>query len=90
MLKYAKKYLPIETVEKVYTSIVKPHFKICCLVCGCRRKLQNRAARLVTRSFYNALPLPLHGSLECLAIIEIIIFETAPTVYKSLHGLAPE
>ena len=98
MLKYAKKYLPLEIVKNMYTSIVEPHSRNCCSVWGCcgetlldkLQKLQNRAARIVTYSSYDASSLPLIGRLGCLTIKEMIEFETATTVYKSLHGLAPD
>ena len=35
MLKYAKKYLLLETVKNIYTSIAEPHFRNCCSVWGC-------------------------------------------------------
>ena len=54
------------------------------------QKLQNRAARIVTNSSYDASSLPLIQSLEWLTIKEMIAFETATTVYKSFHGLAPD
>ena len=52
MLKYAKKYLSLDTVKNKYTSTVAPHFRNCCSVWGCcgetlldkLQKLQNRAA----------------------------------------------
>ena len=98
MLKYAKKYLPLDIVRNMYTSIVEPHFRNCCSVWGCcgetlldkLQKLQNRVARIVTNSSYDASSLPLIGSLGWLTIKEMIEFKTATTVYKSLHGLAPE
>ena len=95
MLKYAKKYLPLDTVKNMYTSIVEPHFRNCYSVWGCcgeilLDKLQNRAAQIVTNSSYDASSLPLIGSLGWLAIKEMIVFNTATAVYKSLHGLAPE
>ena len=98
MLKYAKKYLPLEIVKNIYTSIVDPHFRNCCSVWGCcgetlldkLQKLQNRAARIITNSSYDASSLPLIGSLGWLTIKEMIEFETATTIYKSLHGLDPE
>ena len=76
MLKYAKKYIPLETVKNMYTSIVEPHFRNCCSVWGCcgetlldkLQKLQNRSARTVTNSSYYASSLPLIGSLEWLTI----------------------
>ena len=96
-LKYAKKYLPLETVKNIYTSIVEPHFRNCWSVWGCcgeilldkLQKLQNRAARIVTNCSYDASSLPLIQCLEVLTIKEMIIFETATTIDKSLHGLAP-
>ena len=98
MLKYAKKYLPLEIVKNMYTSIVEPHFRNCCSVWGCcgetlldkLQKLQNRAARIVTNSSYDTSSLPLIGRLGWLTIKEMIEFEIATMVYKSLHGLAPE
>ena len=98
MLKYAKKYLPLDIVKNMYTSIVEPHFRNCCSVWGCcgetlldkLQKLQNRAARIVTNSSCDASSFPLIGSLGWLTIKEMIEFETATTVYKSLHELAPE
>ena len=98
MLKYAKKYLPLETVRNIYTNIVEPHFRNCSSVWGCcgeilldkLQKLQNRAAPIVTNSSYDASSLPLIQSLEWLTTKEMIVSETATTVYKSLHGLAPD
>ena len=82
----------------MYSGIVEPHVRNCCSVWGCGgetlldklQKLQNRAARIVTNSSYDASSLPLIGNLGWLTMKEMIEFETATTVYKSLHGLAPE
>ena len=98
MLKYAKKYLALDTVKNKYTSIVEPHFRNCCSMWGScgeilldkLQKLQNRAARIVTNSSYAVSSLLLIGSLGWLTIKEMIVFETATAVYKLLHGLAPE
>ena len=86
MLKYAKNYLPLGTVKNMHTSIVEQDFRSYCLL----QKLQNRAARIVANSSYDASSLPLIGSLGWLTIKEMIAFETATAVYKSLHGLARE
>ena len=32
MLRYGKKYLPLDMVKNMYTSIVEPHFRNCCSV----------------------------------------------------------
>ena len=91
MLNYAKKYLPLDTVKNMYTSVVEPHFRNCCSVWGCGGEiLQNRSARIVPNSSYDASSLPLIGSLEWLTVKEMIVFETATRVYRSLYGLAPE
>ena len=82
----------------MHTSIVEPHSRNCCSVWGCcgdilldkLQKLQNRAASIVTNSSYDASSLPLIGSLGWLTIKEMIVFETATVVYKSLCGLSPE
>ena len=66
-LKHAKKFLPRETLENLYTGIVEPHFRYCCSVWGCSgsreinqlQKLQNRAARIVTNSSFDAPSRPL-------------------------------
>ena len=76
MLKYAKRYLPLNIIKNMYTSIVKPHFRNFCSVWGCcgetllnkLQKLQNRAARIVTNSPFDAPSLPLIGSLGWLTI----------------------
>ena len=96
-LKYAKTILPQETLSQIYRGIVEPHFRYCCSVwgsCGESRrltlqKLQNRAARIVTNSSYDAPADALIQQLKWPNIAEIIKRETATIVYKSLNGLAP-
>ena len=96
-LKYAKKLLPQETLSQIYRGIVEPHFRYCCSVwgsCGESRrltlqKLQNRAARIVTNSSYDAPADALIQKLKWPTIAEIIKRETATIVYKSLNDLAP-
>ena len=93
MLKYSKRYLPKESLIMLYRSLVEPYFRYCCPVwgsCGATaldklQKLQNRAARIVTNSPYDASALPLIGSLGWLTIRELIDFD-----YKSLNALAPD
>ena len=61
-LKYAKKILPQEALSQIYSGIVEPHFFYCCSVWRSSgesrrlplQKLQNRAARIVTNSSYDA------------------------------------
>ena len=52
-LKYAKKFLLVETLSLIYNGIVEPNFRCCCSVLGSwgesrkvtLQKLQNRAAK---------------------------------------------
>ena len=97
MLRYAKRYLSLQTIQRMYFSIVESHFRYCCSVWGCAgdtalrklQKLQNRAARVVTNSPFDHASLPLISKLGWLTVNEMIDFETACMVYKALHGLAP-
>ena len=58
LLKYCRRFLPQNTLSKTYRGIVAPHFRFCCSLLGCcgviklqtLQKLQNRAARIVTKS----------------------------------------
>ena len=96
-LKYAKKFPPQETLNHIYRGIVEPHFRYCSSVWGScgetklltLQKLQNRTARIVKNSGYDAPAAALIEKLNWPNIIEIIKRETATMVYKSLNGLAP-
>ena len=97
MLKYSERYLSLQTIQRMYFSIVDSHFRYCCCVWGCAgdttlrklQKLQNQAARVVTNSLFDHKSLPLISKLGWLTVKEMIEFETACMVYKALHGLAP-
>ena len=54
------------------------------------QKLQNRAARIVTKSNFDTPSIGLIQSLKWPTVSDIIRGETATTVYKSLNGLVPE
>ena len=54
------------------------------------QKLQNRAARIVTKSNFDAPSIGLIQSLNWPTVSDIIRGETATTVYKSLNGLVSE
>ena len=97
-LKYAKKFLPKETLSKMYRGIVEPHFRYCCSVWGCcgktqietLQKLQNRAARIVTNSSYDVSATNLIKQLKWPTVSDIIQNETATMMFKSTNSLAPE
>ena len=54
------------------------------------QKLQNRAARIVTKSRFDTPAMALIRSLNWPTVNDIIRSETATTMYKSLNGLVPE
>ena len=54
------------------------------------QKLQNRAARIVTSSAYDASAANLIQGLSWPTIADIIKAETSTMVFKSINGLAPE
>ena len=96
-LKYSRKFLPQNTLSKMYSGIFEFHFRFCCSVWGCcgvtklqtLQKLQNRAARIVTKSNFDTPSIGLIQSLKWPTVSDIIRGETATTVYKSLNGLVP-
>ena len=67
ILRLAKRYLPLKTVQMMYRSLNEPYFRYCCPIWGSAssanlqrlQKLQNRAARIVTDSAYDAHSDPL-------------------------------
>ena len=52
--------------------------------------LQNRAARIVTKSNFDAPSIGLIQSVNWPTVSDIIRSETATTVFNSLNGLVPE
>ena len=67
MLRLAKRYLPLETVQMMYIRLIEPYFRYCCPIWGSAsstnlqklQKLQNRAARIVIDSPYDAHSAPI-------------------------------
>ena len=98
MLHLAKHYLPLETVQMIYRSVIEPYFRYCCPIWSSAnstnvqrlQKLQNRAARTVTDSPYDAHSEPMTKKLGWLTIKKLIDSETVKIVYKALHNEAPK
>ena len=96
-LKYAKHFLPDTVVTALNTSIIEPHFQYCCSDWGCcnstgilqLQKLQNRAARIVTNSHFDAPSKPLIQNLGWKTIQELINRQVNLTVFKCLNSIAP-
>ena len=86
------------TVQAMYKSLIEPHFRYCCPVWGAAgitalqklKKLQNRAARIVTNSAYHANSEPIIQILGWATIKQLIELETAKVVYKALQNEAPD
>ena len=97
LIKYSKKYLPSDVLNKMYRGIVEPQLSYCCSVWGCcseskinvLQKIQNRASRIVTNSPYDASAAPLIQNLDWPTISNLIRKETVTLTYKSLNSLAP-
>ena len=87
-IKYARKFLPRETLRMLYLWRVEPHLRYCCSVwgsCGTVlrqkiEKLKNRAVRIITFSPYKAQTSPLLKIQQ----------ETVGMVYKAINNQAPE
>ena len=98
MLRYSKQYLPIKSLQTIYKSLVEPpyfrYFFPVWEVCGTTaleklQKLQNRAARIVTNSPYNASALPIIKKLGWQTVNDLIVKETLKMVYKCTNDEAP-
>ena len=84
VIKYCKRFLPFDTLKCLYNSIVDPHFLYCCPVWGVvgaseinhLQKLQNRAARIITSSRYDAPSKMLIKQLGRRTIEEMIQYES--------------
>ena len=81
----------------MYRGIVEPHMSYCCSVWGCcseskidvLQKIQNRAARIVTSSPYDASAAPIIQNLGWSTISNLVKKETATLTCKSLKLPAP-
>ena len=97
-LKRVRPFVPVNTLMTIFNSLVQPHFNYCCEVwdscCNTLavklQKLQNRAARVLTFSGYDASADPLIEILGWQKLESQRSFHKAVMVYKSLNGLAPE
>ena len=90
--------VPQATLHLIYQALIQPHFDYCNIVWGiCGRtlqnkiqKLQNRAARVLTNSNYDADAGHLFELLRWKNLASQQHIQIATMVYKSLHGLAPD
>ena len=93
-----KPFVPQSTLLSIYNSLVQPHFDYCSLVWGNSgktssnklQKLQNRAARVITSSSYDADVDSLFHKLSWKDLNSQRQIQKAIMVFKSLNGLVPE
>ena len=98
MLRLAKRYLPLETVQMMHRGLIESYFRYCCPFWDITsstnlqrlQKLQNRAARIVTDGPYDIHSEPLIKELGWLIIKQLIDTETVKIVYKALHNDVPK
>ena len=91
-------FVPFETLLCIYNALVQPHFDYCSVVWGnCNnslsielQKLQNRAARILTFSSYDANVDDLFVRLGWQKLNLQRELKTVTMVYKSLNGLTPD
>ena len=61
VLKRSRAFVPFDTLQTMYTSLVQPHFDYCSEIWGCcnktlslkLQKLQSRAVRILLRARYD-------------------------------------
>ena len=97
-LKRVCSFVPTATLISIFNSLVQPHFNYCCVVwdnfnktlATKLQKLQNRAAKVLTYSSYDANADKLIEKLGWKKLESQRNFQKAVMVFlKSLNGLAP-
>ena len=97
-IKRVKQFVPPATLHLIYKALIQPHFDYCnvfCWNCGIKladklQKLQNRAARALTFSNYDADASQLFQNLNWKNLSTQRDIQKVLMVFKSLNGLAPE
>ena len=98
ILKYARNFVQTDTLINLYRSIKEPHFRYCSSVwgsCGASKldvlqNVQNKAARIVTNSPFDASAASLLQRLAWPYVHKLINKETGSMVYRSLNSFAPQ
>ena len=93
-----KKFLPKNTLNFLYNSLVKPKLEFGCVLWGYTYethlkgviKIQKRFARLITGSDSRAHSLPLFKELKWFSLLDAIKYHSMICIYKSLNGLSSD
>ena len=97
-VKRIRPFVPGTTLQFIFNSLVQPYFDYCCAVWdNCSKtladklqKLQNRAARILTFSSYDANADDVLASINWKKLETQRKIQKAVMVHKSLYGLAPD
>ena len=97
-LKRIRPFVPPSTMQLIYSCLVQPYFDYCCIVwdsCGSTlanklKKIQNRAARVLTSSNYDTNAEYLIEKLSWKNFESQRKIAKAIMVYKSLNGFVPD
>ena len=97
-IKRIRPFVPPPILHYIYNALIQSHFDYCNLVWGnCGKtlfdrlqKLQNRAARVLTFSSYDADANRLIRQLDWKDLSTQFQIQKSIMVYKSLNGLVPE
>ena len=96
--KYADRYLPLNTIQGFYKSLVEQQLRYCCSGWGCAnrtildrlQKLQNMVIRIISNTKYHTPESPRLSHLGLLSISSFVKEESTQLVFKSLSKLAPD
>ena len=97
-LKRVRPFISKETAILIYNTLIMPHFDYCSPVWDCLsgylsdklQKLQNRAARVITKSPFDASSNHLLSTLSWERLSLRRKKQKALTMYKTMNDLAPE
>ena len=97
MLKRLRPFINQSTAVDIYKSLIEPHFDYCSGVwygtsktmCDRLQKLQNRAARVITKSDIDKSATSLRKLLNWDDVDSRRKKQLAISMYKSIHGLCP-
>ena len=87
----------MDALQTIYRSLVESHIRYGNVVWGScgevlltkLQKVQNRAARIVTRSEFDVNAEPLSKELGWKTVRELVRYDTAITMHKSMNKIAP-
>ena len=97
-LRRLRQICPQSTLVTIYKSLILPHFDYCSAVWGCignglsqkLEKLQNRAARIITGSSWDARSAPILHALKWNSLADGGAKQLKSLMFKTVNHLVPE